>query len=276
MELLEEGSSDGEALPDAGADALLPPLPISPNARAAVKHESPLANPNAFTAADDGVSADQPTSATEVQPRPYRNSFRSHNRKAEKAEKADTCSMLSRPTTAGADTASASSISWREEWTPGNVQSLEKPVGLLLRPLPSGSRKPPPLPPLPTRPPDSGSVFHASGSGALGPQPATSETTASEEASCPPDPAALRRISLSSNASAATPPPVAGAKRHAREAPIDTSSQENEVVSPGIDATGDVAGPNAADTTADAIGLNESLQSDFSELARAFTCMEVV
>jgi hypothetical protein len=92
------------------------------------------------------------------------------------------------------------------------------------------------------------------------------------------DDAALRR--LSANAKVATPPPP-GKKRIGEAATEDspTAGRKDNVASDysaGTAAMDSVADNGAEGATAADAGLNESLQSDFSELARAFTCMEVM
>jgi len=94
------------------------------------------------------------------------------------------------------------------------------------------------------------------------------------------DDAVLRRISLSANAKAATPPTMA--RRRTPEGPSGDSAAAGESqVSKDV---GHVATVNATEvaaetdakgaTVADA-GLDDSLREGFSDLARAFTCMEV-
>jgi len=324
MELLGEEGEAEEQLPD---DSMLPPLPVKTPTKTHIVNPKDLATP-----ADEVSTTDQvmPSPELRTQRCSYRNKSagsvsrdvpereqRSSKRSAsgslsrdgsvppQKTEKlgrsGDSGSMFSRPTTAGADSASAStthSLSWRQEWTPGSEPSAEKPGGMLFRPLPVGSRKPPPLPPLPMRPPESGSVL-----GTAGPEPDQQPVVVAMEAGSkeppslpkasisPPatsDDAAMRRSSLSANATVATPPPVV--KRRTCESPTGITMVEAPAAacignanndagpSPSVDAVGcDAAETDAKGaTTVAANGVEESCrrEGNFSELARAFTCME--
>jgi len=326
MELLGDEGDAEEQLPNEEADSMLPPLPVKTPTKTHVVNPKDLRIPADEVSTTEGEPANDQVEAS-PQLRTQRCSYRNKSSgslprdvpeqrvkrsgslsrdgsvPSQKSEKfgrsGDVGSMFSRPTTAGADSASTThSLSWRQEWTPGIEPSSEKPGGMVFRPLPVGSRKAPPLPPLPMKPPESGSVL-----GTAGPEPnkqpfgAAMETgskeppsllKASTSAPSTSDDAAMRRSSLSANATVATPPPVA--KRRTCESPIGTTmveapasacistSNTDAGPSPSIDAVGcDAAETDAkgANTTA-ASGVEEGCrrEGNFSELARAFTCME--
>lgn len=299
MELLEEANAD-EVPANADADTMLPPLPVTPHAR---NPENSAAVSSKVEAGKVPTDTDTASSAPDLRPTrgSYRNSGRSYRSSAEdaksksppqksfdKAARSGDSSCFSRPTTAGAETnASTYSVSWRDEWTPGStsLSSGQKPAGMLFRPLPAGFKKPPPLPPLPMRPPESGSVLTVGTD--LQPPPPSLKAPASPALVSPAkekgepavqcassaivDEKVLRRISLSANATAATPPPGRSKRLAADAPPKDVVT--TPVVSPGGDTTGnDISELDAKGAATVATDLDES-RGDFSELARAFTCM---
>jgi len=334
MELLEE--EDGAANVEADT-LLLPPLPRSTPATPCLQaHKLAAPCENSPEGALHGTEEPKapilsPVLSPEIRPRSFRlkaNRSLPEGRKDEgcgqgsspvpktdkgsppqKTEKGgrSSSSMSSRPTTAGAESASTYSTSWREEWTPG--MNAEKPAGLLLMPPTSGlNAKKPPLPPLPMRPPESGSVLSSLATGAasgfqttptaksagptLGssgsweaPRGLEAPRLPSPQARLPSPPAigagsgtpvddvALRRISQGWTAKAATPPPFA--RRKSNESSADASSAPASAVLEQ-EAASDVEGgaPTdvaAASDTKEAQVREESVRGQFSELSRAFT-----
>jgi len=262
----------------------------------------------------------QPSRSPELRPRSYRNSSRSKEQsgqrgispiqKLEKGEKISrvSTSSSSRPTTAGAESAanSAYSTSWRQEWNPSNdLSPAERAAPSSLQPLPSRSNKPPPLPPLPMRPPESGSVLSinsASTGAALAPPPPAGKPTASWEANPSStdagalvvDESALRRLCSSANAKVATPPPMAKRREVASpsgtamprslgddrddEAPSNSKGGEAVDLAVEPDAEGATATPTSLDESPkhDNLALDETKTSNFSELARSFAYMDML
>lgn len=298
MELLEETECAGP-IRSAGDDSLVPALPE--NSDMVPAWSPPLRRKGIEEAPRE------PSRSPEIRPRSYRNSakggFRSLSKeqgrepfqKAEKGDKAGLAPLQrgwtsSRPTTAGAESATNSadhtSTSWRDEWTPGNVVSPnEKPsASLLLQPLPSKYNKPPPLPPLPMRPPESGSVLNTTAGSDKGlnlsaGKPATPEVhrpAADVGAPTAASDAALKRLSSSSNAKVATPPPTissGGKKWAAGEAGV-AADQDNEAAaeSKGADAPEALTVDHADEGAT--IALEESLRGSFSEMSRSFAYMD--
>jgi len=181
-------------------------------------------------------------------------------------------SISSRPTSAGGDSAPttgsrvrsqscSTTSSWRSEFTPAGMSAdggYELKQAASLRPVPMGVKKKPPLPPLPAKPPENGSVaskLPLTGKGASG-QLVPSSPVA--------DDAALRRISKSANAKMAMPPPFGPRGRRADESPTASTCGDNSI---------DKA--TESDTTLDVgtEGFDESERPDFSELALSFACM---
>lgn len=307
MELLEEEEPGLSG--SAGSDSLISPLPVKTDM---VPCESPSLRQEGI--ADEAPR--QPSRSPELRPRSYRNSFRSKeqsgqrglspSQKLEKLEKVEKISRMStsessRPTTAGAESAanSAYSTSWRQEWNPSNdLSPAERAAPSSLQPLPARSNKPPPLPPLPMRPPESGSVLSVNGAGtgaALAPPPPVGKPTTSWEANpsftaavlqanLVVDESALRRLSSSANAKVATPPPVAkrrefaGGDDRVSEAPSSpkVGQAADLAVEPG--AEGATTTPTSLDECSkhENLALNESKGSNFSELARSFAYMDML
>jgi hypothetical protein len=138
------------------------------------------------------------------------------------------------------------------------------------------------LPPLPARPPESGSALSfptAATSSKPIPPPVPLKAHSGEGCgnAAGADEATLRLMSLSGNAKVATPPPMS--KRHAGES---TAREGNATPSGQVTAEIPIvdtlhrAEPDIAGATEVAPGLEDSFRGEFSELARAFTCMEVV
>lgn len=325
MELLEDEEEQGAPLSSAQqADLLLPPLPsLSPAHFSGVPRENSASLEELPAAMDlcQDMADHQPVPELRPSRSSYRNSagggFRKSRsdskenfgqrgsspfQKPEKAGRSTSASMSSRPTTAGAESANGvTSTSWREEWTPDHDLKIQKPVGLLLQPLPAvNGKKPPPLPPLPARPPESGSVLCAPSlsSGFVPPPPLlvagqaaasrevrsaspAGSTAGTEDAGSAPmvDDAALRRISLSANAKVATPPDFR--RRRTPDAsdaiaPIGRDDTQAALVAgEAVDGVEAAYLATESDAKGASEGLGESGQGgDFSELARAFTCME--
>jgi len=284
-ELWDEENEAGSML-NAESDNLQPQLPaphencpaspISPSAAAYKPLLDPVVRPTSYRnrgKSSAEVLADQLGLSDELKPNTLRDFGALSFENAEKVRPAY-ISISSRPTTAGADSActgtrtstpACTSTSWRSEWTPGSRQLSETKVVASFQPLPNRS-KPPPLPPLPSKPPQSGSVRGPALETASELQKHTGKDASSLQVPCSPaaDDAALRRISLSANAKAAMPPPLP--RRHADKTSIACGLQKSLAAdSDKMDADVEVA----------ASGFDESLRGDFSELALAWTCMEV-
>lgn len=268
---------------------LLPPLPaLRPHCPAASSSATREAAPSSPVVANIAESSEAANAQSMPAPelRPVRSSYRNSAKHARSSAKENVgargsspqpkgsrlsaaSSMSSRPTTAGAESASTYSTSWRDEWTPGNAAPLDKTHTVMLPPAPAGSR-PPPLPPLPARPPESGSVLQAPAGGARASQPAGTAQGDAEVV----DEVALRRISMSGNAKAATPPPLAG--RRSPDSPVSAAAngREKQAGSAAESAAKSDAEGAAADS-----GLDETLESaqgaDFSDLARSFASLDV-
>lgn len=166
--------------------------------------------------------------------------------------------LSSRPTTAGQDTASALSCSWREDRLLSNG-FVPSPQGWLVS---MHGRVAPPVPPLPPPPASFATAPRERG---LDLDPTAGESLA----------AALRRVSRNPSAKAFIPPPVAYRRRKTidSDASSDTAScsaklwPEDSQVPEKVEAAAD-----------DEDIIAEELRSQaahFSELARAFAVLEV-
>jgi len=245
MELLEDTAEEPLAsVSNSDIESLLPPLPnLRPQLISAPLKESPPRQAERAKAAEDveappeespprhtegakgaeDVEESDPQQPPVLRPRSYRNSLKCSRSMLRESSKHRGSSLVqevgqmghlgssvssSRPTTAGAETASTYSTSWREEWTPGH-KPVEKIAGLgFVLPAPPLGARPPPLPPLPTKPPEQGVVSQPSAGGS---QVVASPLGSSTEAYRVDD-AALRRICQSNNAKVATPPPLSWRK----------------------------------------------------------------
>lgn len=163
QELLAEVSGEAEGVPEADASELLPPLP-PPGAGG---------TPCAALPPSAREAAPQPPQPPQPRERPVPRSYRRSPAGAARGSLRDSCgdSKLASPsrpltgmtgTTTGDDSLMNSSFSstrqsfksasWRDEWTPGSTQRLQRPGPSpggpsRLPPIRSGKAPPPPAPP---------------------------------------------------------------------------------------------------------------------------------